>query len=122
MEGIEQPEADFWDETESGLAAIDLDLHEGEVSRFKTRWCTRGDVDRGHPEPTVIRLIIICFLLVLYAMHCYAERYDYDIYFRLAIHYEQCMLWMHNAEFYEFHVFPSWERDINQADMQVGGG
>eukprot|EP00961_Rhodomonas_salina_P227758 3078708-Rhodomonas_salina.2 len=31
MEGIEQPEADFWDETESGLAAITLELHNGEI-------------------------------------------------------------------------------------------
>eukprot|EP00961_Rhodomonas_salina_P169963 2290423-Rhodomonas_salina.1 len=91
MEGIEQPEADFWDETESGLAAINLDSHEGEVSRSKTRWCASGDIGRGHLEPTVIRLIIICFLLVLYAIHSYAERYDYYVYFRLAIHYEQCM-------------------------------
>eukprot|EP00961_Rhodomonas_salina_P274457 3708249-Rhodomonas_salina.1 len=78
MEGIEQLEADFWDNTESGLAAIDLDSHEGEVSRSKTLWCACGDVDRGHLELTVIRLIIICFLLVLYAIHSYAERYDYD--------------------------------------------
>eukprot|EP00961_Rhodomonas_salina_P137178 1845529-Rhodomonas_salina.1 len=69
MEGIEQPEADSWDETESGLAAIDLDSHEGEVSRSKVRWCARDDVDRGHLESTVIRLIIICFLLVFYAIH-----------------------------------------------------
>eukprot|EP00961_Rhodomonas_salina_P237771 3213927-Rhodomonas_salina.2 len=59
----------------------------------------------------MVRLIISCFLLALYAMHSCAERYDYDIYFRLAIHYEQCMVWMHNAEFkfYEFHVFPPWQ-------------
>eukprot|EP00961_Rhodomonas_salina_P246779 3333727-Rhodomonas_salina.1 len=39
----------------------------------------------------------------------------------LAIHYAQCMVWMCNAEFYDFHVFSPWERDINQRDMQVEG-
>eukprot|EP00961_Rhodomonas_salina_P244023 3297304-Rhodomonas_salina.1 len=121
MEGIEQPEADSWDEPESGLAVIDLDSHNGEISKSKARWCSRGDVEHGHLDSMMIRLIVVCFLLALYATHRYAERYDYDVYLRLAIHYAQCMAWMRNAEFGEFHVFPPWERDIDQADMQVGG-
>eukprot|EP00961_Rhodomonas_salina_P120621 1623198-Rhodomonas_salina.1 len=122
MEGIEQPEADSWGETESGFTAIDLDSHNGEVSKSKARWCSRGDADHGLRDSTLIRLIMVCFLLALYAMYRHAERYDYDDYLRLAIHYEQCMTWMRNAEFGEFHVLPPWERDINQADMQVEGG
>eukprot|EP00961_Rhodomonas_salina_P292077 3932598-Rhodomonas_salina.1 len=40
-----------------------------------------------------------------------ARAREYDLDFRLAIHYVQCMIWMSNASFYEFHVFPPWERD-----------
>eukprot|EP00961_Rhodomonas_salina_P028321 382327-Rhodomonas_salina.1 len=64
---------------------------------------------------------MICFLLALYALHYRSQEY-FDYYdFRLAIHYAQCMVWMRNAEFDDFHVFPPWERDIDQRDMQVEG-
>eukprot|EP00961_Rhodomonas_salina_P237388 3208988-Rhodomonas_salina.1 len=92
-----------------------------EVSKLKARECARCDVKYGHFNPSTIRLIIVCLLLILSVLYSRSQEYFDDDDFRLAIHYEQCMEWMSNAEFYDFHVFPPWERDIEQRDMQVEG-
>eukprot|EP00961_Rhodomonas_salina_P040169 539772-Rhodomonas_salina.4 len=69
----------------------------------------------------MIRLIVVCLLLILNVLYCRSQEYFDNDDFRLAIHYAQCMEWMRNAEFGYFHVFPPWERDVDQRDMQVEG-
>eukprot|EP00961_Rhodomonas_salina_P274998 3715490-Rhodomonas_salina.1 len=69
----------------------------------------------------MILLIVVCVLLVLNTLYCSSWEYDDNLDFRLGIHYAQCMVWMSNSEFYDFHVFPPWERDIDQCNMQVEG-
>eukprot|EP00961_Rhodomonas_salina_P112782 1517195-Rhodomonas_salina.1 len=112
MEGIELEAEDNKEGVESGLSAF-------EVSKSKASWCARGDGEPGQfLNQLEIRLILICFILILW-LYCCAQEYDDNLDFRLGIHYAQCMVWMRNAEFYDFHVFPPWERDINQCNMQV---
>ena len=114
MEGIELDAESFEDSVESGLSAF-------EVPKFKARRCARGDTDSGlFLDPLGLRLILICFILIL-GLYCRAQEYDDDLDFRLGIHYARCMEWMRNAEFGDFHVLPPWERDIDQRDMQVEG-
>eukprot|EP00961_Rhodomonas_salina_P298941 3938524-Rhodomonas_salina.1 len=85
MEGIELEAEGIKDETESELTAF-------EVSKSKVRWCSCGDGEsEPHLDPLQIQLIIVCLLLVLYALYCHAQEYDNDLDFRLAIHYAQCM-------------------------------
>eukprot|EP00961_Rhodomonas_salina_P073343 985658-Rhodomonas_salina.1 len=54
---------------------VESGLSAFEVPKFKARQCTRGDAGSGS------------FLDSLAG----------------AIHYAQCMVWMRNAEFYDFH-------------------
>ena len=122
MEGIELEAEGYEEGMESGLSAL-------KVSKFKDRECARGDVKYGYFDPfclqyfdsSTIRLIIVFLLLVLNALYWHSREYLDDDDIRLAIHYAQCMEWMRNAEFGDFHVFPPWERDIDQRDMQVEG-
>eukprot|EP00961_Rhodomonas_salina_P180345 2434222-Rhodomonas_salina.1 len=92
--------------------------HNAKVLKLKDRQCVRGDEEHGYFDPLTIRLIIVCFLLFLRVLYCRFQEYFDDHDFRLGIYYAECMVWMRNAEFYYFHVFPPWERDIDQRDMQ----
>eukprot|EP00961_Rhodomonas_salina_P229003 3095259-Rhodomonas_salina.1 len=114
MEGIELEAKGCEEAVESGLSAL-------EVPKFKARWYARGDAESVQsPPPLKNRLFVICAILIL-GLYCRFQEYDDDLDFRLEIHYAQCMEWMRNAEFGDFHVFPPWERDIDQCDMQVSG-
>eukprot|EP00961_Rhodomonas_salina_P181412 2448707-Rhodomonas_salina.1 len=96
MEGIELGDEGYEEGVESGLSAF-------EVPKFKAHQCARGDGDSGpFLDSLEIRLILICFLIIL-RLYCCAQEYDDDLDFRLGIHYAQCMVWMRNAEFYDFH-------------------
>eukprot|EP00961_Rhodomonas_salina_P120750 1624960-Rhodomonas_salina.1 len=85
MEGIELEAEGYEEGVESGLSAF-------EVLESETSWCAHGDGEAGpFLDPLQIRLILICFLLALYALYCRSQEYFDDNDFRLAIHYEQCM-------------------------------
>eukprot|EP00961_Rhodomonas_salina_P097154 1306757-Rhodomonas_salina.1 len=129
MEGIELEAEGFEEGMESGLSAF-------EVLKFKDRECAHCDVKYRYFDPLMIQSIIVCLLyfdsstirliivfllLVLNALYWHSREYLDDDDIRLVIHYAQCMEWMHNAEFGDFHVFPPWERDIDQHNMQVEG-
>eukprot|EP00961_Rhodomonas_salina_P037046 498102-Rhodomonas_salina.1 len=100
MEGIELEAEGYEEGVESGLSVF-------EVLKSKTSWCAHGDREAGQfLYPLQIQLIMICFLLTIYALYCRSQEYFDDYDFRLAIHYAQCTVWMLNAEFFNFHVFP----------------
>eukprot|EP00961_Rhodomonas_salina_P050095 673007-Rhodomonas_salina.1 len=116
MEGIELRDENYKEGVESGLSAF-------KVSKFKARQYASGDAGSGQFLSSLeIQLILICFIIILW-LYSRAQEYidNHDLDFRLGIHYAQCMVWMRNAKFYDFHVFPRWERDIDQRDMQVEG-
>eukprot|EP00961_Rhodomonas_salina_P154600 2082541-Rhodomonas_salina.1 len=115
MEGIELGDKNYEEGVESGLYAF-------VVPKFKALQCTRDDDDSWPFLSSLkIRLMLICFIIILGLYSCVSQEYVDYLDFRLGIHYAQCMVWMCNAEFYDFHVFPPWERDIDQCDMQVEG-
>eukprot|EP00961_Rhodomonas_salina_P252303 3410381-Rhodomonas_salina.1 len=89
MEGIELEARHETELEDVGLMA-ELD-HNAKVSELKARWCVRGDEEYGYFDPSMIRLIVVCVLLILKALHCRAQEYANDLDFRLGIHYVQCM-------------------------------
>eukprot|EP00961_Rhodomonas_salina_P236349 3194180-Rhodomonas_salina.1 len=101
MEGIEL-EAHHETEFEDVGFMAELD-HNAKVLKLKAQQCVRSDEEYGYFNPLTIRLIIVCVLLILRALYCRAQEYDDYLDFRLGIHYAQCMVWMCNTEFYDFH-------------------
>eukprot|EP00961_Rhodomonas_salina_P268627 3630340-Rhodomonas_salina.1 len=114
MEGIELEAEGYEEGVESGLSAL-------EVPKFKASWCASGDTESVlSPTPLEIRLVLICSILIL-GLYYRSQEYEDNLDFRLGSYYALCMEWMCNVEFSDFHVFPPWERDIDQCDMQVAG-
>eukprot|EP00961_Rhodomonas_salina_P177759 2397244-Rhodomonas_salina.1 len=106
MEGIELEAEGIEDGTESGLAAFYLGSE-----------CGDGDDPDSVIEHTwnavwMPRLIILCIFITWYTVYFDAGTEVIDPH--LVRHYAQLMIWLCNASLFDFHVFPPWERDMDQ--------
>eukprot|EP00961_Rhodomonas_salina_P121135 1630335-Rhodomonas_salina.1 len=68
MEGIELEARHETESEDVGLMA-ELD-HNAKVLKLKDRLCVRCDEEHGYFDPSMIQLIIVCFLLFLRVLYC----------------------------------------------------
>eukprot|EP00961_Rhodomonas_salina_P002735 37768-Rhodomonas_salina.3 len=136
MEGIDAGE--LWDDTKSGLAVFCLNF-DYDPDSDKT---LRTDVsieykpqDEVHQSShdlvstvywmaigSVISTLFFIYVELGIALHLgYNDTLDDDPYHDLTAHYAQLTIWLRNSSFYDFMIFPPWERNIDQIDMHVEG-